>query len=43
VRAPLLGTPAKRLSSGPIEEDIQDPASELRRIPLLGTSVNSPS
>jgi hypothetical protein len=40
VRAPLLETAAKPFSSGPIEEDIQDPASALLRIPLLRASVN---
>jgi hypothetical protein len=40
VTAPLIETPAKRLSSGPKEGDIQDRASELRRIPLPRTPVN---
>jgi hypothetical protein len=41
VTAPLIETPAKRLSSGPKEGDIQDRASELRRIPLFPrTPVN---
>jgi hypothetical protein len=40
VTAPLIETPVKQLSSGPIEEDIQDPASELRRIPIPRTPVN---
>ena len=29
-----------QLSTGPIREDIHDPESELRRIPLLGKGVN---